>query len=135
MSEPRSPDTRQTDPKEHAAQLLDQADRLVQLARELRREARRLNGSLGLPEHRPLESSGPADEADRPPQRRFVPAAEQEETAGSETDGGEPEISDGARLLITGMAAAGSSREEILEVIHEELGLENGAAILERLSL
>jgi hypothetical protein len=107
-----------SDPKKHAAELLDQADRLTLLARELRREAGRLSTSLGNPVPQPKEAGQRAE-------RRFAP-----EPDGSED--GLP-ISHGARLMITNLATAGSSREEILAVMRDELGLENADAILDRL--
>jgi hypothetical protein len=147
MPEAQKPEATPTDPKQHAALLLDQADQLVQLARELRREARRLNGSLGLPEHRPLDSMDPGvtssivstppavSASSAAPRRRFVPASEGIEPA--EIDGRPDDlgISDGARLMITGMAISGSSREEIMELMQDELGLENADAILRSLRL
>ena len=51
---------------------------------------------------------------------------------------GEPDevpISDGARLMITNLATTGTSREEMLELMRNELGLEDAEAILDRLSI
>lgn len=135
-----------SDPRKHAAELLDQADRLTLLARELRREARRLNASLGNPVPEPKESrrrperSGSRSQ-DSPAQpaaageRRFAPASEVPHPVPAGTDGWEDDlpISRGARLMITNLATAGSSREEILTVMRDELGLENADAILDRL--
>jgi hypothetical protein len=143
--------SRPADPRKHAAQLLEQADRLAQLAHELRREARRLNASLGLPvpptdgSRRPAKRSprrAPQVSAERPQvrERRFA-AASDESNSNDGTDRPvehrpeDLEISDGARLLITGMAATGNSREEILGLMESELGLENAEAILQSLSL
>jgi hypothetical protein len=68
--------------------------------------------------------------------RRFAPASERPDTV--EADGGrEPdgtEISDGTRLMVTNMITLGSSREEILATMRDELGLENADVILARLS-
>jgi hypothetical protein len=44
------------------------------------------------------------------------------------------EISDGTRLMVTNMITLGSSREEILATMRDELGLENADAILANLS-
>jgi hypothetical protein len=44
-------------------------------------------------------------------------------------------ISDGARLMITNLATSGSSRQEILEVMRDELGLKNAEEILERMRI
>jgi hypothetical protein len=117
-----------TDPRKHAARLLEQADRLAQLAHELRQEARRLNASLGVPIRRPA----------RPVRKRRFPPSTEGAKAGGRADRREPEelqISEGARLLITNMAVIGSTREEILGLMEDELGLENADAILDRLSL
>ena len=109
----------------------------MQLARELRREAQRLNASLDQ------VASRAAGQPSRPlpRQRRFAPTSEPtateliENRAEIQRPGDDPEISDGARLLITGMAISGSSREEMLDLMRDELGLENADAILESLSL
>jgi hypothetical protein len=150
----RQPGSVAADPRKHAAQLLQQADRLAQLAYELRREARRLNASLGIPvpptdgsrrRVKPSPRRAPRVSAERPQarERRFAPAPDGS-NANDGNDGTDrpierkpdaPEISDGARLLITGMAITGSSREEILGLMEDELGLENADAILESLSL
>jgi hypothetical protein len=121
-------DSLPTDPRKHAARLLEQADRLAQLAHELRREARRLNASLGVPVRRPAEP---------PRERRFAPNSDGAEARGrpDKREPEEPQISEGARLLITNMAVTGSTREEILGLMEDELGLENADAILDRLSL
>jgi hypothetical protein len=119
----------------------------MRLARELRREARRLNASLEAPRRRP---DGPrpgtqrgarpksSEPAQPPPvrRRRFAPASERSDGLDAET-GRQPdgmEISDGARLMVTNMITLGSSREEILATMRDELGLENADAILARLS-
>ena len=136
---PRSPTPggyRPGDPQRHATELLEQANQLMQLARELRREAQRLNASLDQ-----VASQPPVSEPPLPRQRRFAPASEPtateliENRAEIQRPGDDPEISDGARLLITGMAISGSSREEMLDLMRDELGLENADAILESLSL
>lgn len=131
------------DPKKHAAELLHQADRLTQLARELRREARRLNAALGVPVPRPADSGrggeNPRMKAQAPPaqvrERRFAPAEGHAEPvpSGADRPPDDLPISDGARLMITNMATAGSSREEILGLMRDELGIENADAILDRL--
>jgi hypothetical protein len=133
-----------SDPKKHAAELLEQADQLAQLAREMRREARRLNASLGVPVPRPTDSGGPRK---RPREKAQAPASQSARERRFASTGGQPEsgpsgadrlpdelaISDGARLMITNMATTGSSREEILGVMRDELGLEDANAILDRL--
>jgi hypothetical protein len=102
--------------------LLDQADRLTRLASELQSEARRLNAAL--------EDAAPRRE------RRFARASERrDEGAGIEGEPDELPISDGARLMITNLATTGTSREEILELMRNELGLEDAEAILDRLSI
>lgn len=138
-----------TDPRKHAARLLQQADQLVETARELRREARRLNASLGI---RQAGGSGRSDDSPKrsaqgnspvtkqPVQsreRRFAPPSERPPSgeSGGEAAPDELQISDGARLLITNMAITGSTREELLVLMEKELGLENADAILERLSI
>jgi hypothetical protein len=134
------------DPKKHAAELLDQADRLTLLARELRREARRLNASLGNPVPQPKDSRRRAEgsgsrsrgstvQPAAAGERRFAPEGEVRHPVTAGTDGSEDglPISHGARLMITNLATAGSSREEILTVMRDELGLENADAILDRL--
>ncbi len=126
----------------------------MELARELRGEAQRLNASLAVPESRGVASVDGSEPStarpERPPgagsllaetlaparERRFAPPSER---ASAQLDGeaepGELPISDGARLLITNMALLGSSREEILGMMRDELGLENPDAILEQLRL
>lgn len=141
------PESTPADPRRHAAQLLEQADRLMRLARELRREARRLNASLQVP-RRQADGPGPGTQPSTMPEspepeqqllvgrRRFAPASERSEKLDAET-GREPggmEISDGTRLMVTNMITLGSSREEILAMMRDELGLENADAILARLS-
>jgi hypothetical protein len=119
---PAGPETHHGDPREHAAELLDQADLLTRLASELQSEARRLNGSL--------EDAAPRRE------RRFAPASERrDEGASIEGEPDELPISDGARLMITNLATTGTSREEILELMRNELGLEDAEAILDRLTI
>ena len=106
-SDPSSQESQPGDPKLHAATLLDQADRLTQLARELQHEARRLNAALGV--------SGPPAESGSVRERRFAPASERQGRVATEV-APEPDdlpISDGARLMITNMVTLGSSREEI----------------------
>ena len=114
-SDPSREESQLGDPRMHAATLLDQADRLTLLAGELQHEARRLNAALG--------SSAPRAESGTVRERRF---------AGEEDD--DLPISDGARLMITNMVTAGSSREEILGLMRDELGLENADAILDHLT-
>ena len=110
---PAGPETHHGDPTEHAAELLDQADRLTRLVSELQSEARRL--------HAALEDAVPRRE------RRFARASERrDEGAGIEGEPDELPISDGARLMITNLATTGTSREEILELMRNELGLEDG---------
>ena len=92
--------------------MLDQADRLTQLARELQHEARRLNAALGV--------SGPPAESGSVRERRFAPASERQ---GRVATGVAPEPDD-----------LGSRGEVILELMRDELGLENAAAILDRLT-
>jgi hypothetical protein len=121
------PETSPGDPRMHAATLLDQADRLTLLAGELRHEARRLNAALGV--------STPPTESGSARERRFAPASERQGRVATEV-AREPDdlpISEGARLLITNMVTLGSSREDILELMRDELGLENAEAILDRL--
>jgi hypothetical protein len=120
---PAGPETQHGDPREHAAELLDQADRLTRLANELQSEARRLNAAL--------EDAAPRRE------RRFAPASERRDEGATSIEG-EPDelpISDGARLMITNLATTGTSREEILDLMRNELGLEDAEAILDRLSI
>jgi hypothetical protein len=127
-SDPSSQESQPSDPKLNAATLLGQADRLTQLARELQHEARRLNAALGV--------SGPPAESGSGRERRFAPASERQGRVATEV-APEPDdlpISDGARLMITNMVTLGSSREEILELMRDELGLENADAILDRLT-
>jgi hypothetical protein len=126
-----------TNPQRHAAELLNQANQLMQLAREFRREAQRLSASLDQ-----VASQRPVSEPTRPLQRRFAPASERTATEQIENSRTEIqripddlEISDGARIMITGMAITGSSREEMLDLMRDELGLENADAILESLNL
>jgi hypothetical protein len=125
------------DPRKHAAQLLKQADSLMRLARELRREAGRLNASLGLPEPQRARKDGRAPRKRVPAPRRLARTSEQSDNGGAPTqrDSDQPRISDGARLMITNMATQGRSREEILRIMRDELGLEDADAILESLSL
>jgi hypothetical protein len=119
------------DPREQAAGLLEQADRLMQLSRELRQQARRLTAALGEPDSR-TEVGDPEGAI---PRRRFAPSDKQPRAGSGAEEGGDPALSYGARLLITNMALGGSSREEILTVMRDELGLENPEAILDRLSI
>ncbi len=116
------------DPRMHAATLLDQADRLTHLAGELRREARHLNAALDL--------SAPSAESGTVRERRFAPASESRSRVATEVaakQDGLP-ISEGARLIITNLATTGASREEILSLMRDDLGLENADAILDRLA-
>jgi hypothetical protein len=114
----------------------------------MRREAHRLNAALGVPVPR---SSGSGRSAARPGspakarsarpeparERRFSAASEIREPVPSGTDGAPDDlpISEGTRLMITNLATAGTSREEILRLMRDELGLENADAILDRLIL
>jgi hypothetical protein len=145
---PQRSGSRPSDPRKHAAQLLEQSDRLAKLAHELRREALRLNASLGARTRRKAGSRRPPERSaarapratgEHPPvqERRFAPVSDGVDATDGPIDGKskELEISDGARLLITSMAITGSSREEILVVMQDELGFENADAILESLSL
>ena len=120
---PAGPETQHGDPREHAAELLDQADRLTRLASELQSEARRLNAAL--------------EDAAARRERRFAPASERgdEGATNMEAEPDEVPISDGARLMITNLATTGASREEMLELMRNELGLEDAEAILDRLSI
>lgn len=120
---PAGPETHHGDPREHAVELLDQAERLTRLASELQSEARRLNAAL--------EDAAPRRK------RRFAPASERRDEGPTNMEG-EPDevpISDGTRLMITNLATTGASREEILELMRNELGLEDAEAILDRLSI
>ena len=126
MPETPSPAVHETHhghPREHAAELLDQADRLTRLASELQNEARRLNAAL--------EDAAPRRE------RRFAPASERREEGATnmEAEPDEVPISDGARLMITNLATTGTSRGELLELMRNELGLEDAETILDRLSI
>lgn len=127
-SDPSREESQPGDPRMHAATLLDQADRLTLLAGELQHEARRLNAALG--------SSAPRAESGTVRERRFAPASEGQGRVATEVAGEEDDlpISDGARLMITNMVTAGSSREEILGLMRDELGLENADAILDHLT-
>jgi hypothetical protein len=124
---------------------------LVETARELRREARRLNASLGVPS-RQAGASGQSDGSTKrsarrdspvtkqPAQyreRRFAPPSERLQSGklGGEAATDDLRISDGERLLITNMAITGSTREELLALMEKDLGLEDADAILERLSI
>jgi hypothetical protein len=119
---PAGPETHHGDPRKHAAELLDQADRLTRLASELQSEARRLNAAL--------------EDAALRRERRFAPASGRRDEPGSiEGESDELPISDGARLMITNLATTGTSREEILELMRNELGLEDAEAILDRLTI
>jgi hypothetical protein len=113
------------DPRKHAAELLDQADQLTRLADELRREARRLNEALGNQSPRPNGSSKPGE--------RRGHAAQDPVPQSRPLD--DLPISEGARLMIANLANGGSSREEILMVMRDQLGLQNADAILDRMSL
>jgi hypothetical protein len=123
--------TAASEPREQAAELLEQADRLMQLSRELRQQARRLNAALGEPGSR-TETGEPEGAI---PGGRFAPSGEQPSAGSEAEEGGDPRLSYGARLLITNMALGGSSREEILTVMRDELGLAHPEAILDRLSI
>ena len=113
------------DPRKHAAELLEQADRLTQMAGELRREARRLNEALGNPPPRATRSANPAER-----RRTGAPGSAPQSRPPDELP-----LSEGARLMIANLATMGSSREEILAVMRDELGLENADAILDRMRL
>jgi hypothetical protein len=120
-----------SDRKLQATQLVEQAERLLRLARQLRREAKQLDPTVEIPTRR-KRSRGPraerspdaeqrvSEQSPSPTGRRFVPAAE---------------ISEGARLMITQMANLGASREEILTIMRDELDLHNAEAVLETLQL
>jgi hypothetical protein len=129
---PETPGPEVSDPRKHAAELLDQADRLIQLAGELTREARLLNPALGVPPATELE-----EQAESPHQRRFAPSIERREEAdpGLDRESDDLPISDGARLMITNLATLGTSREEILELMRDELGLKDAEAILDRMRI
>jgi hypothetical protein len=137
-----------SDPRKHAAELLEQADRLTLLAREMRREARRLNAALAIPVPQSTGSGRPAASPGSPAKARSgrrEPARESRVSAASEVrepvlsrNDGAPDdlpISEGTRLMITNLATVGSSREEILGLMRDELGLEKADAILDRLTL
>jgi hypothetical protein len=119
------PGSEHADPRKHAAELLDQADRLTELADELRREARRLNEALGNPAPRPTGSVKPAER-----RGHAAPGPAPQSRAPDDLP-----ISEGARLMIANLANGGSKREEILGVMRDQLGLENADAILDRMSL
>jgi hypothetical protein len=114
----------------------------------MRREARRLNAALGVPVPPPTRSQrrpkrqgtrakGSPAQSPAVRERRFARASGRPDPVPSVMDG-EPDevpISEGARLMITNLATAGTSREEILGLMRDELGLENADAILDRLIL
>jgi hypothetical protein len=117
------------------------------LARELRREARRLSASLEVrrsPSNRPGKDTQPRTRPESPApeqpspvrRRRFAPASERSDAldTGTGTEPAGTEISEGTRLMVTNMITLGTSREEILTMMRDELGLENADAILTRLS-
>jgi hypothetical protein len=144
---PQRQGPRSSNPRAHAARLLDQADRLMQLAHELRREARRLNAAFDARGRRQDGSKGksapPAVRAERDldqsapvSRRRFAPAAEGAQPGRTRVERhvGELEISEGARLMITNLATAGASREEILGQMRDVLGIENAESILNQLT-
>jgi hypothetical protein len=119
----------------------------MQLAQELRREARQLNAAFDARRRRQDGSMGksepPAGRAERDldqpalvSRRRFAPAAEGDQTGRSPVvrQADELKISEGARLMITNLATAGTSREEILGLMRDVMGLENAEAILDQLS-
>jgi hypothetical protein len=142
-----------SDRKLQATQLVEQAERLARLARQLRREARELDPTVAIPQRqkrrrRPQDGRSPEAQqqqeqpqqvSDRPSpaRRRFVPSAERAaaEPADASRDPGKSEISEGARLMITQMANLGGSREEILAMMRDELGIQNAEAALESLQL
>jgi hypothetical protein len=127
------PEIRHGDPSQHAAELLGQAERLTQLAGELRSEAERLNAALEA------SSQGPEEQASPPGGRwrRFVPTSDRRDAVspGAEREPQDLPLSDGARLMITNLATTGSSREEILELMRDELGLEDAEAILDSMRI
>jgi hypothetical protein len=115
------------DPRVLAAALLDQADRLTHLAGELRREAHELNAALHL--------SAASAESATAPERRFAPASENQRGVATEAAAKRDElpISDGARLMITNLMTMGLSREKVLGLMRDELGMKDPEAILARL--
>jgi hypothetical protein len=134
------------DPRKHAVELLKQADRLADLAAQLRREARHLNAALDIPVPEPSDGEGRTDGHDeqtaraprpQPPvrRRRFKPASKSPSATRPETRRDPNELSDGARLMVTNLASVGTGREEILRLMRDDLGLENADAILERMKL
>jgi hypothetical protein len=134
-----------SNPRAHAAWLLDQADHLMQLAGELRREARQLNAALDARRRRQDGSKGksesPAvraarDAKQRAPvsKRRFAPEGAQTRRSGVQPQADELKISEGARLMITSLATAGTSREEIVGLMRDVMGIENAETVLDELS-
>jgi hypothetical protein len=134
------------DPRKHAAELLEQSNRLMRVAHRMRREAYRLNESLGVPvrrRHERSRSSGrPESGGEESPAaqgRRFAPEHEAPEVIESaESTVGAAnglQISDGTRLMITNMATLGNDREEILTHMRDELGIADAEGILRKLNL
>ena len=105
-----------------AAELLDQADRLTRFASELQNEARRFNAALE-----------DAADAASVGSRRRVSEGRGRDQHGSRAG----RAADLRRRALDDHESRdyGTSREEILELMRNELGLEDAEAILDRLTI
>src|SRR3954463_12217984 len=121
-----------SDPKKHAAELLEQANRLMRVAHRMRREAYRLNEALGVPVRRPNDRSRSSGRPARGEGKfaaaqgpHFGPGHKPSEVEANSRAAAADDlrISEGARLMITNMATLGNSREEILLHMRDELGI------------
>jgi hypothetical protein len=73
---------------------------------------------------------GPPTAPPPPPPPSDAPAAPPPEALG-----GDSRVSEGARLLATQMAVAGSTRDEIAWRLREEFGINDATAILDEIGL
>ena len=88
---------------------------------------------LEAPEPQPYEAVSPPSPylGAEPP----APAPPPPEPPPVEPPQAAPRVSDGARLLATQMAVAGSNRDEIAWRLHEEFGIQDASAILDEIGI
>jgi hypothetical protein len=134
---------------EIAAQRLQEisalTDRLIARARAVAEQSDDLISALDDARRRLLSSESPEPEPKPPaesvlepvppipePERPIAPPAEPQLGPGGELDSG---ASEGARLLATQMAVAGSTRDEIAGRLREEFGIDDPSPILDEIGL
>ena len=111
-----------------ARSVATQSDELISALNAAARKALRISPKDRGEDLRAPESP-PEPRAERPPERRPVEPPPEPPSTEPQRDGGR--VSEGARLLATQMAVAGSGRETIAARLREEFGIHDPSAILD----